>query len=408
MSTYLLLRNNKESGPFTIDEIKRMSLKSYDLVWIEGKSAAWRYPGEISEFTSFAPPVPEQPYDRFYKKAVPESASKEINVKQSETVNGRPASFPNAAHAGREEAYRNSNINPNRDSNNESVYINLPALDKKRPGFIPAVSIQDHGELKGEEPVNYPDNIKMTGSTKRAAGKGLLIVSIILLFGAGMFTGFFISNRRNFYSTDGNPPHVLTLPVKSANLPQKTTEQYGFIAGTNGNNEQGSKQPSGKTESNTPLVSKTKKKSGTIISGRKDSLHTAAMHVPVLNAADSFRSRQESDNKTIALAAKIKAHPEEYLLITPGKYKVGVLGGISEVPLSLINRSGVPMDLVVVAVDYILHNKKIFKTENLSFHNLAPGTTVTGEAPKSSRGVKITYRLTIANSQQIGMSYSNL
>ena len=31
------------------------------------------------------------------------------------------------------------------------------------------------------------------------------------------------------------------------------------------------------------------------------------------------------------------------------------------------------MDLVVVAVDYIQHNKKIYKTENLSFHNLAPG-----------------------------------
>jgi hypothetical protein len=86
---------------------------------------------------------------------------------------------------------------------------------------------------------------------------------------------------------------------------------------------------------------------------------------------------------------------------------VGVLGGISEVPLMITNRSGVTMDLVVVAVDYILHNKKVFKTENLSFRNLASGTTVTVEAPKSPRGVRITYRLTIADAQQIDMSYSN-
>ena len=63
MSSYLLLRNNKESGPFTMDEVKSMSLKSYDLIWVVGKSAAWRYPGEIPELKSFAPSVPEQGAD---------------------------------------------------------------------------------------------------------------------------------------------------------------------------------------------------------------------------------------------------------------------------------------------------------------------------------------------------------
>ena len=49
MNTYLLLRDNKKSGPFTADELRTMGLKPYDLVWLEGKSAAWRYPGEIDE-----------------------------------------------------------------------------------------------------------------------------------------------------------------------------------------------------------------------------------------------------------------------------------------------------------------------------------------------------------------------
>src|ERR1043165_924598 len=70
MSTYLLLRNNKQAGPYTLDEIRAMSLKAYDLVWVEGKSAAWRYPGEIEELKSFSPPVEEQPFDRFFKKPV--------------------------------------------------------------------------------------------------------------------------------------------------------------------------------------------------------------------------------------------------------------------------------------------------------------------------------------------------
>ncbi len=48
-----------------------MGLKAYDLVWLEGKSAAWRYPSEIEELSSFAPAVEEQPFDRFYKKPSP-------------------------------------------------------------------------------------------------------------------------------------------------------------------------------------------------------------------------------------------------------------------------------------------------------------------------------------------------
>ncbi len=68
MTSYLLLRDNKESGPFSLEELVSKGLKAYDLVWANGKSAAWRYPGEIEELKAFAPPVEEQPYDRFFKK----------------------------------------------------------------------------------------------------------------------------------------------------------------------------------------------------------------------------------------------------------------------------------------------------------------------------------------------------
>ncbi|HLZ87730.1 MAG TPA: hypothetical protein VKQ52_10830, partial [Puia sp.] len=68
MDMYLLLRNNKQSGPYSFEELKGMGLKAYDLVWLEGKSAAWRYPCEIDELSAFAPQVEEQPFDRFYKR----------------------------------------------------------------------------------------------------------------------------------------------------------------------------------------------------------------------------------------------------------------------------------------------------------------------------------------------------
>lgn len=68
MKVYRLLRNNQETGPFTAEELLQKGLKPYDLIWVDGKSAAWRYPSEVDVFKPYIAPVDEQPYDRFYKK----------------------------------------------------------------------------------------------------------------------------------------------------------------------------------------------------------------------------------------------------------------------------------------------------------------------------------------------------
>lgn len=49
---YLLLRNNQQSGPFTIGELLQQHLLCSDMIWIEGKSTAWTYLSEL-ELTPF-------------------------------------------------------------------------------------------------------------------------------------------------------------------------------------------------------------------------------------------------------------------------------------------------------------------------------------------------------------------
>lgn len=49
MKKYLLLRNNHESGPHSIETIASLGLLPLDLIWIEGESTAWKYPEEIEE-----------------------------------------------------------------------------------------------------------------------------------------------------------------------------------------------------------------------------------------------------------------------------------------------------------------------------------------------------------------------
>jgi hypothetical protein len=49
---YLLLRNNQQTGPFTIDELLQQQLQHSDMIWIEGRSSAWTYLSEL-ELTPF-------------------------------------------------------------------------------------------------------------------------------------------------------------------------------------------------------------------------------------------------------------------------------------------------------------------------------------------------------------------
>ena len=74
---YLLLRNNRQTGPWSLDEMIASGLKPFDLIWVEGRSAGWRYPSEID---SLKPYLPQQ-------LGIPE-------IKSPEPVINQAASYP--------------------------------------------------------------------------------------------------------------------------------------------------------------------------------------------------------------------------------------------------------------------------------------------------------------------------
>jgi len=72
---YLLLRSNKQTGPYSLEELLQLNLKPFDLVWVDGRSAAWQYPFEIP---SLKPYVPETPHADAPFKPVATSAMEEV------------------------------------------------------------------------------------------------------------------------------------------------------------------------------------------------------------------------------------------------------------------------------------------------------------------------------------------
>ena len=376
MSSYLLLRNNNESGPFSMEEIRAMSLKAYDLIWIVGKSAAWRYPGEIAELKSFAPPVPEQEADLFRKKPTSETQVPDSFVEQRPTINSQ------------------------RSNANRSVYVNLPA-EKKQAAVVP------FGEFSDSSLVSSPTDeaeydlsdiyVKQPSNTVRYSGKILWISTIVLLFGAGILTGFFISDRRKFFTSDENHPQT-QLPLQQMVLvKQKEDAATNEGPATESKIIETNLMPADSLNKLNPVSKKLKngmgKKNVKNIVIVKDTLISQPPLISSLKMNDSLK--QNAGSKTEALYQKIKAHPENYINLVTGRYSTGLFGGITSFPVTITNNASLKMDLVVVTIEYIQNNDKVFKTESLSFNDLESGETVTMKAPKSSRGIKITTRIQV-------------
>jgi len=56
---YRILRDNKEKGPLSLEELTQLSLKPTDLIWVDGQSAGWRFPSEITSLKPYVESNPE-------------------------------------------------------------------------------------------------------------------------------------------------------------------------------------------------------------------------------------------------------------------------------------------------------------------------------------------------------------
>ncbi len=447
MSTYLLLRDNKQHGPLSLEEMKAKGLKAYDLVWVEGKSAAWRYPGEVEELKPFAPAVVEQPFDRFFKKPAPSEDRMPDAEKQ-----------PALAQKPRAQSQETGQVTL--PPTKKNIYVTLPAaytsagvresvkeVDFSRQNTsAPAGQIQreaDPGQRPPEQSilangytataaapyqhVSHPGNppaVLRFGATRielDRAGKTVLLAAVVLiLVGMGILIGLQINNRP-IPSDKSNDVPARVQPLGSnltTNYSPDNTLPPASQPGEGGNGTGEDPALPGLNHSGALAAASARKtpveKLKNQASKPKDEMKVAQPSPPVKldsasNLTESAAPRREaihrSDNnndkdiKGISLFSLVG--------VSTGKYTVGTFGGISDLQVTVTNRSPHPLDLVVVEIQYIQANKKIFKTENLYFRNIGPGSALMQEAPKSPRGIRIEYKVTLINTKDSGLSYSS-
>jgi hypothetical protein len=239
----------------------------------------------------------------------------------------------------------------------------------------------------------------------------LIGFSFAACIGIGIFIGLSVNNRGINTPKDISVKEDLSDPSQQALYHPKTTPR------TNTENQDGDKK-AGVEGLNSATDPNALANEEALANARKK----ARAKQKMIDSLKMVKPVPVVDSSAIAAATQI-VHPaespnlkkelvknkiSEYVMLSGNNYNVGTFGGISDLQLTVSNKSTYPLDLVVVEVQYIQSNKKIFKTENLYFRNIGAGSALMVEAPKSSRGVKVQYKITLINSKELGLDYSGI
>jgi hypothetical protein len=413
MNKYLLLRDNKQSGPYSVPELIEKGIKAYDLVWLDGKSVAWRYPSEIEELKAYAPVVEEQPFDRFYKR--PDSV---VNATPAiaatvEEITSRPSPY---------EPKVTVETTVEELPPQKKVYINFPVAPPAHKNIITehkpqatekktVVPEPAPGPVSFAEKNNYyqPAERITTYNPKTATNKNYVYFAaaacIILL---GFIVVLFINNSSQKEQLKELNTIVKDIENKKANEAALTTQ-------VKNTSPEPSQSQTSETIVNPELLSdndynqqKTESKGSATppaevtpapnISEKTVEIAPGITYKerPVLRRSD--KQQQEAapagDNVVSEDAATSSENLYKLVSVKPNNYKTGVLGGISNLQFELTNNSNRELHKVAIEIKYLGPEKKVVNKQTVYFENVSPGEHSTIDVPKSKRGVSIDYTIT--------------
>ncbi len=443
MASYLLLRDNKESGPFTMDDLLNFGLKPYDLVWVQGKSAAWRYPSEVEELKPFAPAVEEQPFDRFYKKNNEEKKEKSVPI-----VNEYPRNTPIAKEDSPAINEEHNRYIPAAKKEEEikfvpkkSVFVTLPDQKKvevkksiqpavqETPLPAPTISITENpatAEIKYSQPLDeikemYVKTLQQRKDKK--AKKGILInlLKKVAVFGGlvvlGILAGFIIKSK------PGKGDKVVDQLLQTS--PLVTNNQVNEPASGSLQEDESAIDPSvqkNKTDeqepyqkmneaaqfNEEPATVRIRKETMLIVPKEREEFpqRQVAPQPAEVDPVTGERNRKVRNNNNVS-------DVEEKAVMKPGKnslynlvsvasndYKRVAFGGIRNLYITVTNNSKYELDNVIVELQYLKPSEEPLRTENIKFKTIAPNASSTIRVADTNRGIKVAYKIINIDSKQ--------
>lgn len=447
MDTYLLLRSNKQSGPYSLQQLVNLGLKPYDLVWLEGKSAAWRYPSEVEGLKAYSPATEEQPYDRFYKK--PEEKPEE---KPQEKQISKPVQPVQETYIlPKEEAYvlpvENKTVTTSRKvfvampenhvpkKQSQPVYAKAPTIVEEKPVVIEEKKVESQPVYVRQEPI-----VKEPVLPKQESIINTTLVSIkeeptlnekyseSLDDIKKRYTETYLNRKKKSRWTS---THTSVLQVVGGAV------VFCFLVVVAYKNFAGEDQPQSKTTmiqpdkraintvipSNTSTVLPQIVPEANISSTKKTQTKKEDTNIPaeslVTNSIQQKNNELIKENeiaavekKAVMLPKAAEEKPEEIkpktrpvninklVNVKANNYKQRAFGGVMNLELTVNNDSKFELEKVIVELQYLKPSEQPIKTEKIVFNSIEANGSKTLKIPDYLRGVKVAYRVMEIESAQ--------
>ena len=411
MNSYILLRDNKESGALGLDELKKLGLKPSDLIWVECQSVAWRNPHEIAELKPLliavqdtpvkveaetaaalvaepleTPPVlpeTEKPLTQPAKKMVyVELPARPVTAKKQEPEAVKKDPLPDfhkyAGLAVTGETVLETNTV---DSSREISTKYSRPLDEIKEMYVKTLH-QKEQRKKNIIAFRLPEGVK----------KGMVYAGFAV---AGAVIMLFIRDAGGKRPEPNLPP--VQQPSAAATVPDTTAHEnitlnmQPRVEGEYIPAEESRYIPAGEDRS---VVKET--------TGDKNVSQESSELVVVSQTVE--KSNPPAPERSPAPVPDLSSQ----LRVKANDYETGSFGGIRNLEMTVQNDSKYLLDKVIVEVRYLNPEGMILRTEDILFHSVYPGEAETIPVKKSKRGVKIAYKITRIESKEVGGSTTGL
>ena len=443
MNTYLLLRSNKQSGPYSLQQLVSLGLKPYDLVWLEGKSAAWRYPSEVEGLKDHAPATEEQPYDRFYKK--PEEKPQENKINKPAQPQQETYSLP------KEEIYvlpvENKTVTTSKKvfvampenhvpkKQSQPVYAKAPAFVEEKPAVIEEKKVEskplytEHETLpkepvlpKQKEIINaYPVSLKEEPTLNEKYSESLDDIkkrytetylsrkkkskwtsthtSVLQVFGGAIvFCLIVVLVYKNFAGEDK--------PQSRTTMIQPDKRSINTVAPSNTSNLAPPFIPEAKTSSANKKQAKKEDKNipaESLVTNSGQQKIDEAIRENEIAAVEKKAVMLPKTAEEKPLETKPKTRPvniNKLVNVRANNYKQRAFGGVMNLELTVNNDSKFELDKVIVELQYLKPSEQPIKTETIVFSSIEANGSKTLKIPDYLRGIKVSYRVMDIESSQ--------
>jgi hypothetical protein len=360
-NTFIVLRDNKENGPYTFEQLRELGLKSSDLVWVEGQSVYWLSPSQVPELRDF-------PLDQVPEKVEPSPAATivesipvtETKPKNETATQPRVASKASTASATVIEEKWND-------------YLPGKQAAKTVVAAKPVAEVKDLYSKPELQQINFPRKpISFPAFNLKYLLYGGLLV-------AGIALGFLLRKGPAEKNSAARQVVNQSIPV--------VTRQDS--AGT----EQADSLPaiSSTPEIEAPVKKPQLEQQAPIVSSMVDS--------PVSTIRDTAAvSKEVPAEKTVRTDDGRDARPKKenyssYVSVHTNNYTVGSFGGIRDLQVTVRNDSHRTLDKVAVELSYLKPRDELLKTETIYFYLVPPDGSQTVPVKKSNRGIKVSCRV---------------